>query len=144
MSSTNLCFPSRSAAKTELEKMADHLQSQATMLASREEKLIASESKCSRLREYIQKLTKKCEEWEKSYDHQLQCIEKLRRKNVKVLDKASEIARKYHKLKADVQRKQTSHNSNRKKWNHERSNIQSVHMQLEEELDLIAKELNAS
>jgi chromosome segregation ATPase len=122
----------------------DYQQSQATMLASQEEKLMASESKCKRLREYIQKLTKKCEEWEKSYEQQFQCIEKLRRKNTKVLDKGSEIAKKYHKLKADVQRKRISHNSDREKWSDERSNIQAVHIQLEEELDLIAKELNAS
>lgn len=124
--------------------MMDHQESQATMLASREGKLMASESKCSRLRDYIQKLTKKCEEWEKSYDQQLQCIEKLRRKNVKVLDKASEIAKKYHKLKEDFRKKQRCNSGDRKKWNHERSNIQAVHMQLEEELDLIAKEFNAS
>mmetsp|Transcript_11576 Transcript_11576/g.27855 ORF Transcript_11576/g.27855 Transcript_11576/m.27855 type:complete len:1350 (-) Transcript_11576:116-4165(-) len=132
-----------SATKSELEKMMDYQQSQATMLASQEEKLMASESKCARLREYIQKLTKKCEEWEKSYDQQFQCIEKLRRKNIKVLDKGSEIAKKYHKLKADVQRKRICHNSDREKWSNERSNIQAVHVQLEEELDLIAKELNA-
>ena len=113
------------------------------MLASKEEQLVASESKCTRLRDYIQKLTKKCEEWEKSYDQQLQCIERLRRKNIKVLDRASELARKYQKLKADVQRKKQSNNSERKKWNHDRSNIQAIHMQLEEELDLIANELNA-
>lgn len=122
----------------------DYQQSQATMLASQEDKLMGSESKCTRLRVYIQKLTKKCEEWEKSYDQQFECIEKLRRKNSKVLDKTSEIARKYHKLKADVQRKRICHNSVREKWSNEQSNIQAVHMELEEELDLIAKELNAS
>lgn len=124
--------------------MTDYQQSQATMIASQEDKLMASESKCTRLRVYIQKLTKKCEEWEKSYDHQFKCIEKLRRKNSKVLDKASEITRKYQKLKTDVQRKRICHNSDREKWSNERSNIQAVHMELEEELDLIAKELNTS
>lgn len=104
---------------------------------------MASESKCARLREYIQKLTKKCEEWEKSYDQQLQCIEKLRSKNIRVLDKGSEIAKKYHRLKADVQRKRVSHNSDWEKFSNERSSIQAVHIQMKEELDLIAKELNA-
>ncbi|CAJ1946989.1 unnamed protein product [Cylindrotheca closterium] len=131
-----------SATKSELEKIMDYQQSQATIISSQEEKIMASESKCKRLREYIQKLTKKCEEWEKSYDQQFKCIEKLRRKNTKVLDKGSEIAKKYHKLKADAQRKRTSHHSDREKWSSERSNIQAVHIQLEEELDLIAKELN--
>lgn len=119
-------------------------QSQARALTSLEEKLSASESKCTRLREYIHKLTKKCEEWEKSYDKQSRCIDKLRQRNVKVLDKASDIAKKYRKLKTDVQRKQKCHTNDREKWTREQSNIQAVHMQLEEELDLIAKELHAS
>ena len=63
------------------------------------------ENKCSRLREYIKKLTAKCEEWEVSYERQAKSIEKLQAKNVRIRERASEMVHRYRRLAGDVRRK---------------------------------------
>lgn len=100
------------------------------------------ETKCSRLREYIKKLTKKCEEWELSYEEQAHAIVELQAKNLKARENASKLANRYRKLKGEIQRKKKSHRDDRAKWICERSTLNEVHVQLEEELELIAKELD--
>eukprot|EP00980_Cylindrotheca_fusiformis_P010875 scaffold2470_cov114-Cylindrotheca_fusiformis.AAC.4 len=100
------------------------------------------ETKCSRLRNYIKKLTKKCEEWEACYEKQACSIEELQAKNSKLRENASGLANRYIKLKEGVNRKKQCHRDARAKWTSERSTLHEVHAQLEEELELIAKELD--
>jgi chromosome segregation ATPase len=77
-------------------------ESEETKLRSKSEAL---ETKCTRLREYIRKLTSKCEEWEASYDRQSMVLEKLHARNGKSKQKAAELAHRYKKLAGDIQRK---------------------------------------
>ena len=63
------------------------------------------EVKCGRLREYIKRLTSKCEDWETSYERQARVIEKLEGKNVKIRAWASGIQMKYKQLAGDVNRR---------------------------------------
>lgn len=132
----------RLTTKADLERVSKEQKS-----GNAEEKQLRSvvnslETKCSRLRDYIKKLTKKCEEWEVSYDQQVSTIEKLQAKNLKIREKASEVAGRYHRLKEDVQKRKKSHKDDKIKWTHERSTIHEVHARLEEELELITKELD--
>lgn len=100
------------------------------------------ENKCTRLRDYIRKLTTKCEEWEQSYDRQARTVEKLQEKNARIRDKASDIANRYRKLAGDAKHSTKKHHEDRMKWTDERSNLREVHMTLEQELELITKELS--
>ncbi|VEU40446.1 unnamed protein product [Pseudo-nitzschia multistriata] len=99
------------------------------------------EKKNARLREYIRKLTNKCEEWEGSYDRQSRAIERLQEKNTRIKEKACDIAGRYRALVADVNRRKKMHKHDREKWSNERSNLTNVHAALEQELEQIAKEL---
>ena len=63
------------------------------------------ESKCVRLREYVMKLTIKCEEWETSYEHQSKSLEKLQLKNARMKEKVLEVAAKYKDLSGRVKSK---------------------------------------
>ena len=63
------------------------------------------EKKCAKLRDYIRKLTLKCEEWEASYQRQSKAIEKLQANNLRIRQKATEMASRYRKLSGDIQRK---------------------------------------
>ncbi|KAG7353969.1 hypothetical protein IV203_003325 [Nitzschia inconspicua] len=102
------------------------------------------EKKTSILRDYVRKLTVKCEEWEESYDKQSVAMEKLQLKNSKIREKAHLIAEKYKKLAGDVQQRKRMHQEDRTKWSSERSNLNHVHLQLEQELEQIARELSLS
>jgi chromosome segregation ATPase len=68
-------------------------------------KIDSLDTKCSRLREYIKKLTAKCEEWELSYEQQANSMEKLQSKNLRIRERASEIANRYRKLAGVVERR---------------------------------------
>ena len=61
------------------------------------------ENRCFKLREYMRKLTSKCEEWETSYAQQSTLLESLHTKYEKSKAKAKELARKYAQLMDDVQ-----------------------------------------
>lgn len=63
------------------------------------------ESKSSRLREYVKKLTIKCEEWEKSYERQGKSLEKLQTKHARMREKACEMAARYKQLSGHVKSK---------------------------------------
>jgi len=99
------------------------------------------ENKNVRLRDYIRKLTAKCEEWEASYERQSKAIDILQQKKARMKEKACEIADRYKTLVTDVNRRKKLHQDDRSKWNNERSNLNSVHAALERELEQIAKEL---
>ena len=100
------------------------------------------ETKCSRLRDYVRKLTTKCEEWELSYEKQSKLLEKMQARNGKTRQKASELASRYRKLTGDLQHKSKIHYEDRAKWTAEKTSLQQVHEQLEQELEVIAKELS--
>ena len=93
------------STKAKLEQVSQTQKSQETEETQLRSLVDSLETKCSRLRDYIKKLTKKCEEWEVSYDQQSRTIEKLQGKNLKMREKASEFASRYHRLKEDIQRR---------------------------------------
>jgi chromosome segregation ATPase len=66
-----------------------------------------SRTQGARLREYIRKLTAKCEEWEVSYEKQSKRIERHDEQHRETRRKASEIARWYQKLASDVEKRKT-------------------------------------
>jgi chromosome segregation ATPase len=133
----------RSVTRAELNTASDLQHSREGEENRLKSTFVSMETKCSRLREYIKKLTKKCEEWEVSYEKQARCIEELQVKNLKIREKASEFGSRYKKLKGEIQQKKKSHRDDREKWTCERSTLHEVHAQLEEELELIAKELDS-
>ena len=61
------------------------------------------ENRCFKLREYMRKLTAKCEEWESSYAQQSKLLEVLHSQQQKTKAKAAELGRKYSELTYDVQ-----------------------------------------
>ncbi len=63
------------------------------------------ESKSTRLREYVKKLTLKCEEWEKSYERQGKSFDKLQSKHARMREKTCEMAAKYKQLSGHVKSK---------------------------------------
>lgn len=67
--------------------------------------LESMESKTARLREYVKKLTLKCEEWEKSYERQGKSLEKLQFRHARMREKAAEMASKYKQLSGHVKSK---------------------------------------
>jgi chromosome segregation ATPase len=136
-------FYYRSVTRAELNTASDLQHSHEAEDNRLKSTVMSMEMKCSRLREYIKKLTNKCEEWEVSYEKQARCIEELQVKNLKIREKASEFASRFNKLKGEIQRKKKSHRDDRAKWTCERSTLHEVHAQLEEELELIAKELDS-
>jgi phage shock protein A len=54
------------------------------------------ESKCTRLRDYIRKLTAKCDQWEATYEEQSRIVEGLRDAIIRTRQKAKDIALRYH------------------------------------------------
>ena len=98
--------------------------------------------KCSRLRDYVRKLTSKCDEWETSFEQQSRVLEALQTQHSSDRERASSLAERYNKLASEVQRRSKMQSEERAKWGAERSSIKLVHTQLEEELDDIAKELS--
>lgn len=95
----------RSSTEEELSEVKTVLRSKNSEEAKLLSKSGSLETKCSRLREYIRKLTSKCEEWEASYDRQSMVLDKLHSRNGKSKQKASELAHRYKKLAGDIQRK---------------------------------------
>lgn len=128
--------------KSEIEDVTSRLRSKESEEHSLKINIESCEKKNSRLREYIRKLTTKCEEWETSYDRQSRAIDRLQEKNSRIKEKACEIASRYRALVADVNRRKKMHQHDRDKWSHERSNLNSVHAALERELEQIAEELS--
>jgi chromosome segregation ATPase len=68
-------------------------------------KINSLENKCSRLRDFIKKLTLKCDEWEASYEKQGQAMEKLLARDVRTRERAAEIANRYRKLVGNLKRR---------------------------------------
>lgn len=137
------CFiESRSDTENDLAHCQELLDSSNNEVSALNKKVETLESKCTKLREYTRKLTQKCEEWEVSYDQQAQLIAKLQDRNGRNKQKASELAQKYKRLSGDVQRRSRVHQDDREKWTAERSSLRNIHTQLEEELEVIAKELS--
>jgi len=127
---------------SDLEQISYQLRSKEAEEKSLKSTIQSLENKTARLRDYIRKLTTKCEEWEVSYDKQSLAVEKLQEKNARIREKASEFACRYRKLAGDVQRRKRMHSEDRARWSHERSNLNEVHIALEHELELIARELS--
>mmetsp|Transcript_58588 Transcript_58588/g.88367 ORF Transcript_58588/g.88367 Transcript_58588/m.88367 type:complete len:1469 (+) Transcript_58588:145-4551(+) len=105
-------------------------------------KINSLETKCSRLRDFIKKLTLKCDEWEVSYEKQGQAMEKLQARDARTRERAAEIANRYQKLVSSLKRRTQHHKDDREKWTAERSHLHQVHTRLEEELETIARELS--
>jgi chromosome segregation ATPase len=135
-------FFNREVAEAELVEISSLMRTMETDALSHKVNADSLEKKCARLRDYIRKLTTKCEEWEQSYDRQARTVEKLQEKNARIRDKASDIANRYRKLAGDAKHSAKKHHENRIKWTEERSNLREVHMTLEQELELITKELS--
>jgi cell division protein FtsB len=95
----------RSSVKADLDKSNQASTNQEVEGSRLKATVHSLESKCTRLRDYIRKLTKKCEEWEVSYERQAKSIEKLQGKNLKIREKATEFASRYHKLKGDIKKR---------------------------------------
>jgi chromosome segregation ATPase len=131
----------RDALKADLEEATYKLRSKESENKSMKFTVDSLEKKTTRLREYVRKLTTKCEEWEESYEKQTLAIEKLQEKNSRMREKALQIAEKYKRLAENVQRRKRMHKEDRAKWSSERTNLNHVHVQLEQELEQIAKEL---
>jgi len=127
--------------KSEIDGVTTLLRSKESEEHSLRVNVQSCEKKNIKLREYIRKLTNKCEEWEASYDRQSRAIDRLQEKNSRIKDKACDIAGRYRALVADVNRRKKMHLHDREKWSHERSNLNNVHVALEQELEQIAKEL---
>jgi septal ring factor EnvC (AmiA/AmiB activator) len=68
-------------------------------------KVNSLEIKCSRLRDFIKKLTLKCDEWEASYEKQAQAMDKLQTRDARTRERAGEIADRYRKLVGSLKRK---------------------------------------
>lgn len=133
---------------SEMNSMRSEIEEATSLLLSKESEehslkvnIQSCEMKNSRLREYIRKLTTKCEEWETSYDRQSRAIDRLQEKKARIKEKACDIAGRYRTLVADINRRKKLHQHDREKWSNERSNLNSVHAALEQELEQIAKEL---
>jgi chromosome segregation ATPase len=127
--------------RTEIEEATSLLRSKESEEHSLRVNIQSCEKKNSRLREYIRKLTTKCEEWEASYDRQSRAIDRLQEKKARIKEKACNIAGRYRTLVADINKRKKLHQHDREKWSNERSNLNSVHAALEQELEQIAKEL---
>jgi chromosome segregation ATPase len=127
--------------RSEIEEATSLLRSKESEEHSLKVNIQSCEMKNSRLREYIRKLTTKCEEWETSYDRQSRAIDRLQEKKARMKEKACDIAGRYRTLLADINRRKKLHQHDREKWSNERSNLNSVHAALEQELEQIAKEL---
>jgi len=127
--------------RSEIDKGQTLLRSKEFEEQSLKANIQSFEKKNTKLREYIRKLTNKCEEWETSYDRQSRAIDRLQDKKNRMKDKACDIAGRYRALVADINRRKKLHQSDREKSIHERSNLNSVHAALEQELEEIAKEL---
>ena len=68
-------------------------------------KINSLEIKCSRLRDFIKKLTLKCDEWEASYEKRGHAMEKLQGREARTRERATEIANRYQKLVGSMKRK---------------------------------------
>lgn len=123
-------------------RILSQLRSKESEERSHKDTIDALEKKCARLRDYIRKLTIKCEEWEESYNRQARTVQKLQEKNARVRDKASDIAIRYRKLAGDANHRTRKHYEDRIKWTQERSNLRELHITLEHELEQITKELS--
>jgi chromosome segregation ATPase len=128
--------------KHQLEDASYQLRSKEAEERSLKSTIQSLEQKTARLRDYVRKLTTKCEEWEESYEKQSRAIEKLQEKNARIRDKATDIADRYRKLAGEVQRKKRMYHEDRARWSNERSSLNHVHMALEKELEQITKELS--
>ena len=103
-----------------LEKLLEGKNDQITDLGAKKESL---ERKCIRLREYIKRLTKKCEEWTCSYREQQTCLKEVKDENQRAV---FEILALSNKLK--------SFESDREVWNNEMKILESKTHDLEAEL----------
>lgn len=127
--------------QSEIEEMNSLLRSKESEENSLKANIESSENKNTRLREYIRKLTAKCEEWEVSYDRQSRAIDRLQEKKTRMKERTADIASRYRALVTDINRRKKLHKNDRERWSLERSNLNSVHAALERELEQIAKEL---
>ena len=132
----------RDELQTKLDDAAAKFMSKDNEVKSMKLSMESLEKKTARLREYVRKLTTKCEEWEESYEKQSESLERLQAKNTAIRCKASQITEKYKRLADHVQRRKRMHKEDRAKWSSERYNLNHVHLQLEQELEQIAKELS--
>jgi peptidoglycan hydrolase CwlO-like protein len=70
-------FPYRSSLEEKLESSEALLAEREATNTELERENEVLERKCSRLREYIKKLTAKCEEWAESYDKQARILQRV-------------------------------------------------------------------
>ena len=127
--------------KSEVDDATSHLRSKENEERSLKINFQSCEKKNGRLREYIRKLTLKCESWEDSYDRQTKHIDRLQEKNVKIRAKANDIAGRYRSLVGDLKTRKKLHLNDREHWRSERSNLHDVHAALEQELQNISEQL---
>ena len=108
------------------------------------------ETRCFKLREYMRKLTAKCEEWESSYEQQSKILEALHVQQETARSKAAQLGRKYAQLANDtVQRKKSrmeiralhDADGSRDHFMEDLADFQSIHEELENQLEHIANEL---
>merc|ERR1711865_819538 len=127
--------------KSEVDDATSHLRSKENEERSLKINFQSCEKKNGRLREYIRKLTLKCESWEDSYDRQTKHIDRLQEKNVEIRAKANDIAGRYRSLVGDLKTRKKLHLNDREHWRSERSNLHDVHAALEQELQNISEQL---
>eukprot|EP00934_Nitzschia_sp_Nitz4_P001708 Nitzschia sp. Nitz4//scaffold19_size178191//144666//148939//NITZ4_002006-RA/size178191-augustus-gene-0.157-mRNA-1//-1//CDS//3329540768//1708//frame0 len=128
--------------KERAKHLAHELEARNGLVESMQSTIASLESKGSRLREYVKKLTVKCEEWESSYERQARSMEKLKASNLRTREKANAVAAKYKQLAEHVKSKNKGHTEDRDKRSGERHDLQMIHTQLEKELEKITQELS--
>lgn len=91
------------------EKRGNELSEELSIKVKAEDELRSTidglNAKCCRLRQYVKKLTLKCEEWEKSYQRQGKSLEKLQAKNSCLRDKVCEMSAKYKQISGHIKSK---------------------------------------
>jgi chromosome segregation ATPase len=130
--------------KVQLERISHELRSKAAQVDKMKPMVESLERKASVLREYVGKLTTKCEEWKESNDRQSTVIEKMQQKNLRLREKSSQIVVRYKKLSEGIKRRNQTKNEDSANWRQGRTKLNDVPGQLERELEQIAKELSLS
>lgn len=142
----------RSSYKEQAQLAADEIAEKEYALAELQSQKNTWETRCFKLREYMRKLTAKCEEWESSYEQQSKILEALHAQQETARAKAAQLGRKYQQLTNDVLHQNQSRIKGRKLHGADISrdqslfvedlaDVQSIHEELENQLEHIANEL---
>jgi len=115
-------------SQNELEQRAEEIH----RLTTKNEAL---DRKCIRLREYIKKLTLKCEEWAESYQSQSASTEEARRDHQEALHKISDLSRQVDAFESENIRCRETSERDEKAWEAERRRLEINTRHLEDELE---------